>query len=239
MQRRTLIVDDEPAECELIQAVLSSTGTETLTLTSGAEAERYLRDEKFAAVLFDLRMPPPDGLELARQARRSGINQMTPIILLSDDQSPSAVSQGFAAGASFFLYKPIDKARLLKLVRATQGAVEHERLRFRRIPLQSKVRIDSEKGEWEGETIDVSLNGVLVKGPRSIPAGAPVRVSLYLAPEMKPVVGFGSVVRVLAENRMGIQLNQMTMAESGRLQNFLLPLILREQPEVSPAYTKM
>jgi hypothetical protein len=97
------------------------------------------------------------------------------------------------------------------------------------------VRIDSEKGEWEGETIDVSLNGMLVKCPRSIPAGSPVHVSLYLSSEMKPVVGFGSVVRVLGGNRMGIQLNQMSMAESGRLQGFLLPLILRDRPEANPA----
>ena len=234
MQRRTLVVDDEAADCELIHEVLSSTGIDTLTLSSSAEAEPFLRDEKFSALLFDLRMPSPDGLELTRKARSAGINQMTPIILVSDDQSTAAVSQGFAAGASFFLYKPIDKPRLLKLVRATQGAVEHERRRFRRVSLQSKVRIDSEKGEWEGETIDISLNGMLVKGPRSIPAGSPVHVSLYLPPEARPVVGFGSVVRVLGGNRMGIQLNRLTMAESGRLQEFLLPLILRDRPEVNP-----
>ena len=52
---------------------------------------------------------------------------------------------------------------------------------------------------------------------------------------MKPVAGFGSVVRVLGGNRMGIQLNQMSMAESGRLQDFLLPLILRDRPEANPA----
>jgi len=33
---------------------------------------------------------------------------------------------------------------------------------------------------------------------------------------------------------MGIQLNRLTMAESGRLQEFLLPLILRDRPEVNP-----
>ena len=232
MQRRTLVVDDEAADCELIHEVLSSTGIDTLTLSSSAEAEPYIRDEKFSALPFDLRMPPPDGLELTRKARSPGINQTTPIILVSDDQSTAAVSQGFAAGASFFLYKPIDKARLLKLVRATQGAIEHERRRFRRVSLQSKVRIDSEKGEWEGETIDVSLNGLLVKGSRSLPAGSPVHVSLYLASETRPVVGFGSVVRVLGGNRMGIQLNRLTMTESGRLQDFLLPLILQQGPDV-------
>jgi hypothetical protein len=33
---------------------------------------------------------------------------MTPIILISDDQRPSAMSIGFEAGANFF-YKPIDR----------------------------------------------------------------------------------------------------------------------------------
>jgi hypothetical protein len=44
-------------------------------------------------------MMPLDGPDLARIARRSGFNQMTPIIMVSDDQSTSAISDGFAAGA--------------------------------------------------------------------------------------------------------------------------------------------
>jgi hypothetical protein len=41
-----------------------------------------------------------------RQMRNSRFNRLTPIIMISDDQRPSALSVGFAAGASFFLYKP-------------------------------------------------------------------------------------------------------------------------------------
>jgi DNA-binding response OmpR family regulator len=233
MQRRALIVDDEPAVCEFIQSILTGIGMSVLTLTNSKQAEAFLRDEKFTVVIFDLRMPAPDGTELTRQARTSGINQMTPIILVSDDQSNAAVSQGFAAGASFFLYKPIDKARLLKLVRATQGAIEHERRRFRRVSQQSKVLLGFDKKEWECETIDISLNGMLVTGPGDVLAGSIVRVNLYLTPGMKPIVGTGIVVRVLGGNRMGIQLSQFTTAESGRLQEFLLPLILKEGLEAN------
>ena len=139
---------------------------------------------------------------MTRLTRDSGINQRTPIILISDDQSPAAVSQAFAAGASFFLYKPIDRGRLLKLIRATQGAIEHERRRFRRVALRSRVHIGHEQQEWEGETIDVSLNGMLVKGPTSLTAGMTVRVNLYLSPEMKPIVGLGSVMRLLNGNEI-------------------------------------
>ena len=228
MNSRALVVDDEPGVCGLIQSVLTGAGLETLALTLGAEAEEHLRREKFTVALFDLRMPAPDGLELARQARTPGINQMTPIILMSDDQSTAATARGFAAGASFVLYKPIDKTRLLALVRATQGVIGRERRRFKRLPLQTRVRIGCGKNEWDCETIDVSLNGMLIKAPVALPPGSSVRVGLYLAPEEKPIVGHGSVVRLLSGNRMGIQLNHLTIAESGRLQDHLLPLILRE-----------
>ena len=68
MPRRALIVDDEPAVCQLIQGVLSSSGLDSLTLTKSADATGYLRDEKFDVVLLDFSMPAPSGIELAQQA---------------------------------------------------------------------------------------------------------------------------------------------------------------------------
>src|SRR6267142_7023685 len=106
-------------------------------------------------------MPFPDGIDLARQMRRTESNRVTPIILISDDQRPSAMSIGFEAGANFFLYKPIDRDRLLKLVRATQGAMENDRRRTRRMPRQSRVQLRFVQENFEGETIDLSLSGAL------------------------------------------------------------------------------
>lgn len=233
LHRRALIVDDDPVVCELIATVLRSTGTEVLSLTHSADAVKHLSNEKFGVVLFDFHMPSPDGLELSRQVRGGGLNQMTPIILLSDDQRTASVSQGFAAGASVFLYKPLDRSRLLRLLRVTQGAIEHESRRFRRVAVCAKVRLGFDNGEVEGETINVSLNGLLVKARSSVLVGSPVKVQLYLAPGMKPIVGSGLIVRILDEDRMGIHLNSLPVAESWRLQEFLLPLILKESLETS------
>jgi response regulator RpfG family c-di-GMP phosphodiesterase len=170
-------------------------------------------------------MPAPDGIDLARQMRGSPSSRMTPIILISDDQRPSALSVGFAAGASFFLYKPIDKDRLLKLVRATQGNMEHERRRTRRVPIKSKVRLKVGEEELEGETVDVSMSGLLVRTPRIVPVGSSLRMSLQLSQRMRPIVAAGSVVRILDGNQMGIQLHQLSVPDSERLQEFLLPMI--------------
>lgn len=225
MQWRGLIVDDDPAVCEMVGKVLASAGMEALTLTRSAEAPSFLAEGKFDLVFLDLHMAAPGGIELARQMRRSQWHRTTPIIFISDDQRPSAMSIGFEAGASFFLYKPIDKSRLLKLIRATQGAMGHERRRTRRVPLHSKIQLSWGAEEMEGETVDVSLGGVLVKAPRILPLGSQVRVALNLSQRMKPILGAGSVVRLLDGNRMGIQLDQLSVADSERLQEILLPMI--------------
>ena len=224
---RALIVDEDPGALELMRDVLGSTGMEVLALSRGSEAIQYLNNQKFAVLLFGLRMQPPDGNDLARIARDSEINHMTPVILVTDQRT----EESFQAGTTFFLHRPVDKGQLLKLLRAAQGVVDREKRRFRRVPLRSRVRLVFEQQEWEGETVDVSLNGMLVRGPSRIAAGTTVDVSLYLSGEPKPVVGVGRVTRVQGENLMGVYLNRLTLEESGRLQSFLLPMILREEPE--------
>lgn len=228
MSRRALVVDDEPATCDLIREVLSSVGLETTALTVSSEAPGHFRDSKFDVILLDFRMPPPDGAQLARDIRTAGYNQSTPIIMISDDQHTSAVLQGFEAGANFFLYKPIDKARLLKLVRTTQGSIEQERRRFRRIPHTSRIHLKSETESVEAQTIDISLGGALVRSPRLLPAPSSVHVSLHLAHDSKPVVGLGSILRTITPDKMGVQFDRLSFAESARLQEFLLPLISGE-----------
>jgi CheY-like chemotaxis protein len=170
----------------------------------------------------------PDGLELTRLTRDSPYNRMTPVVLLSDDPRPNAMAQGFDAGASFFLYKPLDKDRLLRLVRATQGAIQQDRRRTRRVPIRSKVRLHiagQDAGQdIEAETVDVSMEGLLVKAQRTIPVGTSVDVCLQLSKEMKPVTTVGCVVRLAGANQMGVHLGRLAPAESQRLQEFLLSM---------------
>jgi len=225
MPRRVLIIDDEPAVCELIERVAAEAGTEVLPLLHGGRASEILSRQKFDLVFLDFRMASPTGLELARQVRGSLSNRSTPIVLISDDQRTAALSIGFEAGATFFLYKPIDKTRLLKLMRAVQGTIENERRRTRRIPLCHKVEVRSPLGDCEGETIDISLNGMLVKSPRIFPQGSPVQLSLQLSNGGQPIRGSGLVARVVGANQMGILVEKMAPQESQRLQDYLLPFV--------------
>ncbi len=223
--RRALVVENEPALRALIQEVLESAEIEVVTPAKGIENELHFDEEKFDVVLIGLGTPSVDGMELVRRIRKSGFNRKTPIILLSDDQSPGALSRGFAAGATFFVYKPIDKAQLKRLIHVTQGTIEHERRRFRRVPLQIKVRMKSDKAVLVGETIDISMNGALVNSPHILPVGSLIEVSLYPLDGAKPIVGLGSVARILNNTQMGLLLDRFPASEIVRLQEYLIPRI--------------
>jgi CheY-like chemotaxis protein len=225
MQKRALIVDDEACNCELLERVLVSAGVEPVSVSSGAEALGTLRKSRFVVLFLDYHMAFPDGLELTRQARDSTLNRRTPIVLISDDQHPTAMHRGFEAGASFFLYKPLDKDRVVRLLRATHGAMQQAERRTRRVALHSKVLLRYRGQEIEGETVDVSMEGMLIKAPLTVPIGSSVDVSLHLSQSMRPIVGVGSVVRLDGSDKIGVQLGRLKISESQRLQEFLLPLL--------------
>lgn len=250
MRLRVLVVDDEPAVCEAIQMVLASAGLDAVTETKSARAAETVKKEKFDAIFLDVRMPSPDGIEIARQTRAAGMNQKTPIIMVTGDNQGETLSQGFEAGANFFLFKPIDRSRLLRVVRAARGPILHERRRFQRVPISCPVKLESEGRQISGRTVDISLSGILVEAGSIFAPGTRVNFHLELQPPspahgtaksgerggkspkpIKALAAVGKIMRVGPESRMGIQIEVISAAESQRLQDFLLPLILKASPE--------
>lgn len=225
---RVLVVDDEAAMCELIQEVLSEAGLEAHATTDSTQAAARLMTEKFDAVFLDVRMPSPDGIELARRMRASGFNQKTPIVMITGEDDPTLLKQAFKAGANFFLFKPVDRARLLRLIAITQEPIQREQRRYQRVTVRCKVALEFGQERLDGTTLDLSLNGLLVQADRVFPVNARPEVSLQLGAGMPAVKAVGRVVRVVGTDCMGIQLDSIGETESQQLQKFLLPLILAE-----------
>ena len=227
--KRALVIDDQAEVCDLLSRTLQSVGIEVLVLHRADNARDFVAEGHFDVVFLDLHMSNGDALALLQQIRSTNVSNPTPVILLSEDQRPSALSVAFDAGATFFLYKPLDKERILKLLRAAQGALEYKHRQTRRIPIRVRVAIRFGPETLEGETINMSLTGMLLRSARPLPVGASIGLSLQLAPHMKPLVSRGSVVRLADGNRIGVRLEKLNMEESMRLQEFLLPLIPESQ----------
>jgi two-component system chemotaxis response regulator CheY len=222
---RALVVGDEETMCALIKETLGAANIEEVTLTPSAEAVAQFHEGKFDVILVDLCAPPADAIKLVRGIRLAGFNRKTPVIMISDDLRPSALSEGFKAGASFFVYKPIDRPHLLSLIRVTLGAIEHEKRRFRRVAVRAKVEVKCGDRSVEGETIDLSLSGAFIRCSDVFAVGSHVELKMYLLAGRPPIAGLGSIRRLAEGNKMGIQLERLPAAESGRFLDYLLPLI--------------
>ncbi len=102
-----LLVDDQPANLLALEAVLQELGEPLVRAESGADALRRLRDEDFAAVLLDIRMPDMDGFETARLIRAQRRSRATPIIFVTADTTDLAIEEAYAIGAVDVLVKPL------------------------------------------------------------------------------------------------------------------------------------
>jgi CheY-like chemotaxis protein len=223
---RILVVDDDPPSGELICEILRSAGMDAGFLTSSSEAAERLKREKYHAVFLDMRMPAPDGAELARQIRASRVNASTVIVMITGEQDRTVMGRAFEAGVEFFLFKPVERNKLLKLIRATEGSIERERRRFTRVRLRCRVSMEAGSDRLEGTTVDLSVGGALVQSHRVFTLGALVTVSLEVEAGAAPLHSGARVVRIVGTDCMGIQLENLGPKESLRLQEFLLPLIL-------------
>jgi hypothetical protein len=117
----------------------------------------------------------------------------------------------------------------LNLSRATHSAVERERRHYQRVVVNRNVHVLFDRETLEGQTIDVSLNGLLVRTTRTLAVGSRVSIRLFPSPGAQPITADGTVARV-AGSDMGIHLEHIGQDTSKRLQDFLLPLILAVAP---------
>ncbi|MFH7044598.1 EAL domain-containing protein [Paucibacter sp. JuS9] len=107
---RILIVDDTPANLEVISGLLQPLGHELSTATSGERAlqivERLLPD----LILLDIMMPGIDGLETCRRLKSNPMTAGIPVIFVTG--AGDNVDAGFAVGGVDYLVKPVREAEL-------------------------------------------------------------------------------------------------------------------------------
>jgi PAS domain S-box-containing protein len=103
-----LLVDDQPANLLVLEAILEDLGQNLVRSYSGEEALRRLREDEFAVILLDVRMQGLDGFETAKRIRARPETSQTPIIFLTghDDERLSAL-EAYKLGAVDYLTKPL------------------------------------------------------------------------------------------------------------------------------------
>ncbi len=118
MQKRILIVDDEPAIREMVAFALRKGDYEPAHAGDAREAQAAIADRVPDLILLDWMLPGTSGLELARRWRRDELTREVPIIMLTARGEENDRVGGLEAGVDDYVVKPFSARELLARIRA-------------------------------------------------------------------------------------------------------------------------
>ncbi|MCC2630652.1 MAG: response regulator [Candidatus Paceibacter sp.] len=114
MNKKVLVVDDDPPITKGIEMVLNNAGYATKITLKGEETIDLVKTFKPDLILLDAMLAGLDGREIARELKHNAETANIPIILISANQY---MGQDFATfGIDTFIAKPFSSAHLLKIV---------------------------------------------------------------------------------------------------------------------------
>lgn len=112
-----LAVDDSPSMRKMVAFTLTGAGYQVVEAIDGQDALEKAQQQSFDLVLTDQNMPRLDGLGLTKKLRDHPQFKSTPILMLTTESSDLMKQAGKAAGATGWLVKPFDPARLIEVIK--------------------------------------------------------------------------------------------------------------------------
>ena len=154
MEKKVLVVDDNPTLVRGISMVLSRAGFEVVGANSGQEGLRILFAKKPDLVLLDVAMPEMDGWQTCSRIR--DISDIPIVMLTGMEKGEDDIVHGLDVGADDYLIKPVGNKELVARVRAV----------LRRAELPSSL--DAERVTYSDDflTVDIAERKVIVNGER-------------------------------------------------------------------------
>lgn len=131
VQKRILVVDDEPVNLQVMINSLVIEGYDVATAASGPEALEVLNQSPVDLVLLDVMLPRMSGYEVCRIIREKHPLYALPVLMLTARNKPDDIVIGLEAGANDYLTKPVNRQELLARV----GSL---------VSLQTSVKLNNE-----------------------------------------------------------------------------------------------
>lgn len=116
MPKTVITVDDSMSIRETVKMILASAGYHVLTAEDGVKGLQICQQQKADLILSDLNMPNMDGTTLIGKLRALPQYRFTPILMLTTESQDEKKLAGKKAGATGWIVKPFDPAKLLAVV---------------------------------------------------------------------------------------------------------------------------
>jgi putative two-component system response regulator len=118
MAATILVADDQAANRELLEELLTCDGFQVIAVSDGEHVLSALAKYQVDLVLLDVMMPSLSGFEVCERIKSNPDTDLIPAILVTSLADKEDRIRGIEAGADDFLSRPIDHAELLARVRA-------------------------------------------------------------------------------------------------------------------------
>jgi DNA-binding response OmpR family regulator len=112
-----LVVDDEAYIREMLSLMLELQGFYVEEAADGFDALDKINACRPDVIILDVMMPNLDGISVCKTLRNETETSGLPIIMLSGKTQLDAEQEGLAAGANFYMFKPMKTEELISNIR--------------------------------------------------------------------------------------------------------------------------
>lgn len=113
MNKKILIVDDDPRNIFALKLTLKARGYQIESCTMAQEAIQILKEKAIDIVLMDMMMPEMDGYEAIRMIRNTPSMSEIPVIAVTAQAMPEDRQKCLDVGAQDYVSKPVDVDQLI------------------------------------------------------------------------------------------------------------------------------
>ncbi|MDG2186245.1 MAG: response regulator [Mariniblastus sp.] len=132
-KNRILIVDDNQANCELLEAYLDGIACETAIAQDGQQALEMVSEFQPDLILLDVMMPKLSGFEVCQKLKSEPATSRIMILMVTALNELGDIERAVDAGTNDFLSKPVNRVELIKrvenMLQLKDVSDENERLR--------------------------------------------------------------------------------------------------------------
>jgi two-component system NtrC family sensor kinase len=167
---KVLVVDDNPAMCLTLSAVLENNGYDVQTAPGGEEGRMMLATAMFDVVVTDIAMPRITGIDLLVDIHRTSPD--TSVLLMTGLPTVDTAMRALQGGAFDYLLKPISADDIVRAVRraAMMKSIKSEKRRLEQENSVYRQRLEQtvEKRTVALRASEARLEGILMVAPVGI-----------------------------------------------------------------------
>ncbi|HKL06709.1 MAG TPA: response regulator [Roseovarius sp.] len=118
MNKKVLLIEDEPNIIEAVSFILSRDGWDVKTHSNGHDAVDAVRNRTPDLIILDVMLPGKSGFDILKEIRSEQQFALTPVLMLTARGQVKDREMAEKAGASRYMTKPFSNAEVLDAVRS-------------------------------------------------------------------------------------------------------------------------